>query len=221
MAGLVRAIPIIGHCAMLIEIAGTSPAMTPRVLLLHQINRGGGNMTVVAAPGLEHRLKREISGDVWFDRFTRGRYATDASHYQMMPLGVVAPRSVAEAERAIALARTDGVTVLPRGGGTSQSGQTVNHSLVVDCSKYLNRILDLDVAGRRCVVEPRILLDDLHPQLKPHGLLFPVDISAAAPATIGRLAGHNHRRARTLPYRPPPPTPLAAFTMPWTRPSTS
>ncbi len=84
-------------------------------------------MTIVAAPGLEHRLKREISGDVWFDRFTRGRYATDASHYQMMPLGVVAPRSVAEAERAIALARTDGVTVLPRGGGTSQSGQTVNH----------------------------------------------------------------------------------------------
>ncbi len=93
MAGLVPAIPIIGHCAMLIEIAGTSPAMTPRVLLLHQINRGEGNMTVVAAPGLEHRLKREISGDVWFDRFTRGRYATDASHYQMMPLGVVAPRA--------------------------------------------------------------------------------------------------------------------------------
>src|SRR5262249_47695689 len=138
-------------------------------------NSGQRDMTVVAAPGLEHRLKREISGDVWFDRFTRGRYATDASHYQMMPLGVVAPRSVAEAGRAIALARTDGVTVLPRGGGTSQSGQTVNHSLVLDCSKYLNRILDLDVAGRRCVVEPGIVLDDLNRQLKPHGLWFPVD----------------------------------------------
>src|SRR5258708_8350397 len=124
-------------------------------------------MTVVAAPGLEHRLKREISGDVWFDRFTRGRFATDASHYQMMPLGVVAPRSVAEAERAIALARTDGVTVLPRGGGTSQSGQTVNHSLVIDCSKYLNRILDLDVAGSpRCRpprVPPRDPQSPLHP----------------------------------------------------------
>src|SRR3974390_1944128 len=155
-------------------------------------------MTVVAAPGLEHRLRREISGDVWFDRFTRGRYATDASHYQMMPLGVVAPRSIAEAERAIALARADGVTVLPRGGGTSQSGQTVNHSLVIDFSKYLTRILDLDVAGRRCVVEPGIVLDDLNRQLKPHGLWFPVDISTASRATIGGMAGNNSCGGRSL-----------------------
>ncbi len=157
-------------------------------------------MTVVAAPGLEHRLKREITGDVRFDRFTRGRYATDASHYQMMPVGVVAPRSVAEAERAIALARTDGVTVLARGGGTSQSGQTVNHSLVIDCSKYLNRILDLDVTGRRCVVEPGIVLDDLNRQLKPYGLWFPVDISTASRATIGGMAGNNSCGARSLRY---------------------
>src|ERR1700741_2593231 len=119
-------------------------------------------MTVVASPRLEHRLRLENRGGVWFDRFTRGRYSTDASHYQMMPVGVVAPRSVAEAERAIALARTDGVTVLSRGCGTSQSGQTVNHSLVIDCSKYLNRILDLDVAGRRCTVEPGIVRDELN-----------------------------------------------------------
>jgi len=157
-------------------------------------------MTVVAAPGLERRLRAEVSGDVWFDRFTRGRYATDASHYQMMPVGVVAPRSVAEAERAIALARADGVTVLPRGGGTSQSGQTVNHSLVLDCSKYLNRILDLDVAGRRCVVEPGIVLDELNRKLKPHGLWFPVDISTASRATIGGMAGNNSCGARSLRY---------------------
>src|SRR3984957_17442594 len=100
-------------------------------------------MAVTLAPGLEQRLKAELTGDVRFDRFTRGRYATDASHYQMMPLGVVAPRTIAEAERAIAIARAEKVTVLARGGGTSQSGQTVNHSLVIDCSKYLNRILDL------------------------------------------------------------------------------
>src|SRR5499425_2843767 len=157
-------------------------------------------MTIVAAPGLEHRLKRELSGDVWFDRFARGRYATDASHYQMMPLGVVVPRSVAEAERAIALARAEGVTVLPRGGGTSQSGQTVNHSLVIDCSKYLNRILDLDVAGRLCVVEPGIVLDDLNRQLKPHGLWFPVDISTASRATIGGMTANNSCGARSLRY---------------------
>src|ERR1700681_3054383 len=157
-------------------------------------------MAVTLAPGLERRLKAEVTGDVWFDRFTLGRYATDASHYQMMPLGVVAPRSVAEAERAIALARSEKITVLPRGGGTSQSGQTVNHSLVIDCSKYLNRIVDLDVAGRRCVVEPGIVLDDLNRQLKSHGLWFPVDISTASRATIGGMTGNNSCGARSLRY---------------------
>jgi FAD/FMN-containing dehydrogenase/Fe-S oxidoreductase len=150
-------------------------------------------------PGFERRLKSEV-GEVKFDRFTRGRYATDASHYQMMPLGVVVPRSVDEAERAIALARAEGVTVLPRGGGTSQSGQTVNESLVIDCSKQLIGILDLDVAGRRCVVEPGIVLDDLNRRLKPHGLWFPVDISTSSRATIGGMAGNNSCGARSLRY---------------------
>jgi FAD/FMN-containing dehydrogenase/Fe-S oxidoreductase len=157
-------------------------------------------MAVTLAPGLERRLRADLTGDIWFDRFTRGRYATDASHYQIMPVGVVAPRSVHEAERAIALSREEGVTVLPRGGGTSQSGQTVNHSLVIDCSKYLNRILDLDVAGRRCAVEPGIVLDDLNRRLKPHGLWFPVDISTASRATIGGMAGNNSCGARSLRY---------------------
>src|SRR3979409_1011731 len=116
-------------------------------------------------PGLERRLKAEISGEVGFDRFSRGRYATDASHYQMMPLGIVVPRTVAEAERAIALAREEGGRVLQRGGGTSQSGQTVNSSLVVDCSKHLTQLLELDVGDRRCTVEPGIVLDDLNPNL--------------------------------------------------------
>src|SRR6266702_8751011 len=102
-------------------------------------------MTVIASPGLERRLKAQSVGEVLFDAFTRGRYATDASHYQMMPLGVVVPRTVAEAERTIAMAREEGVSVLPRGGGTSQSGQTVNSSLVVDCSKHLTNLLELDI----------------------------------------------------------------------------
>jgi len=151
-------------------------------------------------PGLERRLKAELTGDVRFDRFTRGRYATDASHYQIEPVGVVVPRSIAEADRAIAIARAEGVTVLPRGGGTSQCGQTVGPSLVVDCSKYLNRVLDLDVAGRRVAVEPGIVLDDLNRQLKPHGLWFPVDISTASRATIGGMAGNNSCGGRSLRY---------------------
>jgi FAD/FMN-containing dehydrogenase len=151
-------------------------------------------------PVLERRLKSGIAGDVRFDRFTRGRYATDASHYQIMPLGVVAPRTMADAARAIEIAREEGVSVLPRGGGTSQCGQTVNASLVIDCSKYLNRILELDVEGRRCVVEPGIVLDDLNRALKPHGLWFPVDISTASRATIGGMTGNNSCGARSLRY---------------------
>src|SRR6476469_4571207 len=151
-------------------------------------------------PGLERRLRAELTGEVQFDRFSRGRYATDASHYQVMPIGVVAPRTIEEADRAIAIARSEGATVLARGGGTSQAGQTVGKSLVVDCSKYLTRILDLDVKRARCTVEPGIVLDDLNRQLKPHGLWFPVDISTASRATIGGMAGNNSCGGRSLRY---------------------
>ena len=151
-------------------------------------------------PGLERRLKAEVTGDVKFDRFTRGRYATDASHYQIMPVGVVTPRTIDEAERAIGISRAEGVSVLPRGGGSSQSGQTVNESLVIDCSKHLTRVLDLDVGGRTCRVEPGIVLDDLNRQLKPHGLWFPVDISTSSRATIGGMTANNSCGARSLRY---------------------
>ena len=154
----------------------------------------------VVRPGLERRLKAELSGDVQFDRFARGRYATDASHYQVVPVGVVAPRTIEEAERAIAIAKAEGVTVLARGGGTSQAGQAVGESLVVDCSKYLTRILELDIKGARCTVEPGIVLDELNRQLKPHGLWFPVDISTSSRATIGGMAGNNSCGGRSLRY---------------------
>ncbi len=154
----------------------------------------------VMMPGLERRLRREISGDVLFDAFSRGRYATDASHYQLTPLGVVVPRTIEEAKLSIGLANQEGVTVLARGGGTSQCGQTINHSLVVDCSKHLNRVLELDLEGRRCVVEPGIVLDDLNRQLKKHGLWYPVDVSTASRATIGGMAGNNSCGGRSLRY---------------------
>src|SRR5690349_23759922 len=151
-------------------------------------------------PGLERRLRAELTGEVQFDRFSRGRYATDASHYQVMPIGVVAPRTIEEADRAIAIARSEGATVLARGGGTSQAGQTVGKSLVVDCSKYLTRILDLDVKRARCTVEPGIVLDDLNRQLKGHGLWFPVDISTSSRATIGGMAANNSCGGRSMRY---------------------
>ena len=109
-------------------------------------------MRSILMPGLERRLRAEQVGEVLFDRASLGRYATDASHYQVMPVGVVVPRSTAEAERAIALARAEGVSVLPRGAGTSQCGQSVNGSLVIDCTRHLDAVVDLDVAARRCTV---------------------------------------------------------------------
>src|SRR5258708_29250333 len=149
---------------------------------------------------LEERLTREITGEVMFDRFNRGRYATDASFYQIMPAGVVVPRTMDEALRALAIARDAGRIVTPRGGGTSQCGQTVNDGIVVDFSKHLNRLLSLDVENRSCVVEPGIVLDDLNRQLRKHGLWFPVDASRASRATIGGMAGNNSCGGRSLRY---------------------
>jgi FAD/FMN-containing dehydrogenase/Fe-S oxidoreductase len=149
---------------------------------------------------LEDRLARAVTGDVLFDPFNRGRYATDASFYQMMPAGVVIPRTMDEALTALAIARDDGRIVTPRGGGTSQCGQTVNHGIVIDFSKHLNRIVSLDLENRSCVVEPGIVLDDLNRQLKKHGLWFPVDVSTASRATIGGMAGNNSCGGRSLRY---------------------
>ena len=149
---------------------------------------------------LERRLKTEQAGEVRFDAFTRGRYATDASHYQVMPLGVVTPRSLADAEGALAVCRSEGVPVTPRGGGTSQAGQTVNRSVILDCSRHLNRIVEIDATNRRCVVEPGIVLEELNRALKAHGLWFPVDISTASRATIGGMVGNNSCGARSLRY---------------------
>jgi FAD/FMN-containing dehydrogenase/Fe-S oxidoreductase len=156
------------------------------------------NSTETAA--LAARLRREITGEVRFDSYTRGRYATDASFYQIMPAGVVVPRSVEEALRALAIVRDAGLTVTARGGGTSQCGQTVNDGIVIDFSKHLNRLTSLDVANRSCTVEPGIVLDDLNRQLKQHGLWFPVDVSTASRATIGGMAGNNSCGGRSLRY---------------------
>jgi len=151
-------------------------------------------------PGLERRLRAGAVGDVRFDAFTRGRYATDASHYQITPLGVVTPRTIEDAERAIGICRDEGVPLTPRGGGTSQAGQTVNESVIVDCSRHLTRIVEVDAAERRCIVEPGIVLDELNRALKPMGLWFPVDISTASRATIGGMVANNSCGARSLRY---------------------
>ncbi|MDQ6944603.1 MAG: FAD-binding oxidoreductase, partial [Candidatus Eremiobacteraeota bacterium] len=145
-------------------------------------------------------MRAEIAGDVWFDRTSRGMYATDASIYQIMPLGVVVPRTATDVEATIAIARDHGVPVTARGGGTSQCGQTVNHGLIVDVSRYMRDVVALDTAARSVRVQPGIVLDELNRGLKKHGLFFPVDPSTASRATIGGMTANNSSGARSIRY---------------------
>ena len=154
----------------------------------------------LAGSRLEARLRREVQGEVLFDAFSRGRYATDASIYQIEPLGVVMPKSREDAATAIAIAREEGVPVLPRGAGTSQCGQTVARALVIDCSKHLDRVIEVDIEGRRARVEPGVVLDRLNRQLRKDRLFFPVDPSTASRATIGGMTANNSCGSRSLRY---------------------
>jgi FAD/FMN-containing dehydrogenase/Fe-S oxidoreductase len=149
---------------------------------------------------LAERLRKALAGEVLFDAFSRGRYSTDASHYQIEPVGVVVPKSDGDVQTALRIAREEGVPLLPRGGGTSQSGQTVGRALVIDFSKHLKRIIAFDPEARTCTVEPGIVLDDLNRQLRASGLWFPVDVSTASRATIGGMAGNNSCGTRSIRY---------------------
>ena len=151
-------------------------------------------------PALAARLRREIEGEVLFDPADRGRYSTDASIYQIEPIGVVIPRTTEDVGRTIAVCREAGAPVLPRGAGTSQCGQTVGEAVVVDTGKYLDRVIDLDEGSRRVKVQPGIVLDRLNAWLAPKGLFFPVDVSPSNRATIGGMAGNNSCGARSIRY---------------------
>jgi FAD/FMN-containing dehydrogenase/Fe-S oxidoreductase len=151
-------------------------------------------------PALAARLRRELEGDVLFDAFSRGRYSTDTSIYQIEPIGVVVPRHDQDLVAAVQIAAEEGVPLLPRGGATSQCGQTVGEALVLDCSKYLTDLISLDVERRSALVQPGLVLDQLNAKLKKHGLWFPVDVSTSAMATLGGMAGNNSCGTRSLRY---------------------
>jgi len=156
--------------------------------------------TPLGDPRLAQRLRREIEGEVLFSRADRGRYATDASIYQVEPVGVIVPRTTADVAAALSVAREFGVPVLPRGGGTSQCGQTVNRALVVDCTKHLRRVLDVDAGARTAWVEPGLVLGHLNASLKPHGLFFPVDPSTHSRCTLGGMTGNNSCGSKSIRY---------------------
>jgi len=171
-----------------------SASDSSKILLSAQMQRRA------AGQGIASRLAAETGGEVLFDKGSRGRYATDASIYQIEPIGVFLPRTEEDAALAIDIARDLGAPILPRGGGTSQCGQTVGEALVIDNSKYLNKVLHFDKEAMRVTVQPGIVLDHLNAWLKPHGVWFPVDVSTAAQCTVGGMAGNNSCGSRSLAY---------------------
>jgi FAD/FMN-containing dehydrogenase/Fe-S oxidoreductase len=154
----------------------------------------------IGDPALASRLRKVMRGEVLFDGFSRGRYSTDASIYQIEPIGVALPRGVEDVEAAIALAREEGFPVIARGGGCSQNGQTLGEAVVMDTSRHMNRVLEFDPVAGTAVVEPGIVLDELNRQLKSSGWYFPVDVSTSANATIGGMTGNNSAGTRSIKY---------------------
>jgi FAD/FMN-containing dehydrogenase len=154
----------------------------------------------VNVPALRRELESAIEGDVRFDEVTRALYSTDASVYQLPPIGVVAVRSRADVVRTVAACRRHRCPLTMRGGGTSQAGQAIGSGLIVDTSKYFNRLLEVNVDERWARVEPGIVLDELNAAVGRHGLRFAPDISTASRATVGGMMANNSAGARSVLY---------------------
>ena len=149
---------------------------------------------------LQRDLERVIEGEVRFDRVSRALYSTDASVYQIEPQAVVLPRSRDDVVRLVRIAAAHRCPITARGGGTSQAGQAIGAGIVLDTSKYLNQILEVNAAERWAWVEPGVVLDELNAALKPHDLRFAPDISTASRATIGGMIANNSSGARSVLY---------------------
>ena len=142
----------------------------------------------------------KVQGKTLFDEFSRGRYSTDASVYQIKPIGVVLPKDTNDVLNVMEYSQKNSIPLLARGGGSSQCGQTVGESLVLDYSRHQNKILDLNIVEKSVWVEPGVVLDHLNAYLKPYGLWFPVDVSTSSRATIGGMSANNSCGSRSLYY---------------------
>ena len=149
---------------------------------------------------IEKEISSKVDGKTLFDEFSRGRYSTDASVYQIKPIGVVLPKDTNDVLNVMEYSQKNSIPLLARGGGSSQCGQTVGESLVLDYSRHQNKILDLNVDEKSVWVEPGVVLDHLNAYLKPYGLWFPVDVSTSSRATIGGMSANNSCGSRSLYY---------------------
>src|SRR6266404_2491987 len=158
------------------------------------------DFTQLKRDALERHLRRHIRGEVRFDPTTRRLYSTDASIYQVEPLGVVLPRSVEDVQAAVQVAAEMHVPITARGGGTSLSGQSIGPGLIVDVSKYLNHVEAIDREGRRARVQPGVVLDQLNRAVEPFDLQFGPDVATASRANLGGMIGNNSAGARSIVY---------------------
>src|SRR5262245_46960500 len=158
------------------------------------------NFTELKRRLLQQHLRRHIAGEVRFDDTSRRLYSTDASIYQVQPLGVVLPKTPADLTAAVQIAAELETPIVPRGGGTSLSGQSIGPGLVIDCSKYLNAVLDIDVPRRRVRVQPGVVLDQLNRTLASHQLQFGPDVATASRANLGGMIGNNSAGSRSIIY---------------------
>ena len=149
---------------------------------------------------LRRDLQAAIEGEVRFDEISRALYSTDASVYQIQPIGVVVPKSRDDVVKTVTICGKHRCPLTMRGGGTSQAGQAIGSGLVIDTSKYFNRILEVNAAERWVRVEPGVVLDELNAALRPHNLRFAPDISTASRATVGGMMANNSAGARSVLY---------------------
>lgn len=149
---------------------------------------------------LIQHLRKHIQGEVRFDDTSRKLYSTDASIYMIEPLGVVIPRTVADVQVTVEVASEMGVPITARGGGTSLSGQSIGPGIVLDCSKYLNNVLDIDASGGRARIQPGVVLDQLNNAAATNGLQFGPDVSTSNRANLGGMIGNNSAGARSVIY---------------------
>ena len=149
------------------------------------------SLQMVEIQRLEAALQRALAGEARFDKGARAAYASDASNYRQVPVGVVLPRSVEDIVAAMALCRSHGAAILPRGAGTSMCGQSVNAAVVIDCSKYLDRVLEVDPAARLARVQPGAVCDSLREAAEAHGLTFAPDPATHSRCTLGGMVGNN------------------------------
>src|SRR5579884_2569265 len=172
-----------------------APAGRPRMSLV-QIN----NSAVEISDALRRELERAVEGEVRFDKLSRALYSTDASVYHIEPAGVLVPKTREDIVRALAICRKFHCPITMRGGGTSQAGQAIGEGLQIDTSKYLNRLLEVNIQERWARVEPGIVLDELNAQIASSKLRFAPDISTASRATIGGMIANNSAGARSVLY---------------------